>query len=217
MRQHAVARLIIVGLVSFRSVVALAADSYKTVAINLPILAPFKLDFNLKAHGALSMEFNAQKEKKEYYTKDQRDKSDGDSLMTNGTQITALFTQFSNAKMMSGGYWALGLGYQKMDAVWQKSPATGDEPTGVSLNADGKIDHELTGNGLTGHGRIGYRYVGESVPFLAGIQVGLKHFNSKFKDSDEELLTATSKDEKESLQRMFMTSSEIGIEIGFAF
>lgn len=216
MNKSQAARLVIVGFLSCQAISASAADSYKTMAITLPLLAPTKLEFNLKSHGSLGVEFRMDRES-ETFTKKERTDNNGDSLMMKSQQMSLLYSQYSNPKMMSGGFWTLGVGYRRDQGEWLQTPSSTQAATGLKLDADGKLQRDIEASGATGHARVGYRYVGESVPFLAGIYVGMRHYQSKFTDKTTDVTAETAQDDLESLQRRLATSLEAGIDIGFSF
>ena len=92
------------------------------------------------------------------------------------------------------------------------------------LDTKGKLSHDLEISGTTGHGRMGWRYVGQSFPVLFGIHIGVRHFNSTIKDVEDSKLesetlkiTPTTAVEKKNLKRRLMTALEPGVEFGVAF
>lgn len=210
------ARLLIGTLIASQSVSALCAESYNTMAITLPLISPTKVEFNLKGHGGLALELSIEREI-ETFSKEEREERNQDSMMAKGQQVAALYSQYSNPKSMSGGFWTLGAGYRRVEADWLHTPDQGQATTGLNLDADGKLTHEMEASGATGHARVGYRYVGESVPFLAGIYVGLRHFQSTFKDKNSDGASPTNEDDLVSFQRRMATKLEAGLDIGFAF
>jgi hypothetical protein len=110
-----------------------------------------------------------------------------------------------------------------MDVVWKKPPGEGYSlESSEQIDESGRMTHRMVGTGMTGHGRIGYRYVGESFPFIAGTFFGIRHFESKFEDkearaSDETPSTASTDDDRIQMKRTFMTRPELALELGLAF
>lgn len=145
----------------------------------------------------------------------------GDSMVTSGRQAAILVSRYSNQANMSGWFWTLGAGARQMDGLWRTNPSTLAYMTGINLVRDesGKVLHRYRATGATGHGRLGYRWVSQSVPLAIGGHVGVRHFDGKFEDVEpiDRDFTALAVDEKASLRRRYMTKLEPGIEFGLAF
>lgn len=203
---------------------AAAADmggSYRTMNVTLPIAnvggeTAAKAEFNLRGNGALGIEFNVMGES-ELYSDKEIDEKNGDSLLMKASQVALLYSQYGNPKMLSGGYWAVGLGYRQVKGSWEQTPGAEQDIQGISLNAEGRMNHKLEGSGPTGHIRCGYRYVAESIPFSVGAYIGLRHFQSKMKDVAQAGSVTTSEEDLTGLQRRMMSHLEPGIELGLAF
>ena len=132
---------------------------------------------------------------------------------------------------MSGVYWSLGVGYREQQGTWIVEPEENDKQIDFGLVDEdtGKLHHEVKISGMTGHGRLGYRYIGNQYPFVAGLYAGARHWQSSVEDnsedavSNEEQLTeneytvAMTEKEKSRLKRRFMTRPELGVEFGWAF
>lgn len=218
MRKPQIILHVFAGLTGLSSLNALAADSYKTVNISLPIVsfdreAVTKFDFNLKGAGALGVELAVRSEA-EVFTKSEIEEKNGESLMMKGAELAITYSQFGNPKMMSGGFWGLGLGYRRIEADWQRG-ALGQDEGGIGLSETSSTS-ELKGNGVTGHARVGYRYVAESVPLSVGAYIGLRHFQNKLEDKAGQT-AEVQEEEMKSLERRFMSQLEPGIEVGLAF
>jgi hypothetical protein len=201
-----------------------AADmggNYKTMNLTLPLInfggeSVLKAEWNLRGRGALGLEANMMSESELYSDKEIEEKN-GDSLMMKASQLAILYSQYSNPKMLSGGYWSVGLGFRQVKADWDQTPTPNQDIQGASLNAEGKVRHALTGSGPTGHIRTGYRYVAESIPFSVGAYIGLRHFQSTVKDETQSGAVITNEDDLLALQRRMMSRLEPGIELGLAF
>ncbi len=220
MQKSVAIRLFLGSFISVSPLTALAADAYKSVNLSLPIVsfdreAVTKFEYNLKGNGALGIELNTRSEA-EVYSKSEIKEKNGDSLMMKSTELALMYSRYGNPKMMSGGFWGLGLGYRQMQIDWQETPGISQEGQVASLSGDNRLDHELTGSGMTAHARIGYRYVAESLPLSVGAYVGLRHFQNKLKDKDAEA-TQLDAEQLKSLERRFMSQLEPGIELGLAF
>jgi hypothetical protein len=128
---------------------ALRADSYKSMNISLPLIsfggeAVGKFEWNLKGKGALGLEVNVLQET-EFYSDEEIEEKNGDSLMMKGTQAALFYSQYSNPKMMSGGFWGFGVGYRTVQADWLQTPGTNQDLGGATLNTDGKVLHSSRG------------------------------------------------------------------------
>ncbi len=203
------------------SSVAQAADSYKMMNVTLPLVSfgresVIKGEWNLRGRGSLGLELNMMSEN-EIYSDKEMEENNGDTLMMKGSQFALLYSQYSNPKMLSGGYWAIGVGYRQVKATWEQTPALNQDVLGATLSSEGRVTHALAGSGPTGHARFGYRYVAESIPFSAGAYLGLRHFQSTMKDVDQAGAVQTSAEDLTGLQRRMMSHLEPGIELGLAF
>lgn len=221
MRKPQVIRFFFAWVTGLSSLTAVAADSYKSVNISLPIVsfdreAVTKFEWNLKGAGALGLELAVRSEA-EVFTKTEIEERNGDSLMMKSTALAVTYSRFGNPKMMSGGFWGLGLGYRQMQADLLRASDLSQDGQ-VGLNGNSQLSQELSGNGVTGHARVGYRYVAESLPLSVGAYIGLRHFQNKMEEKDKvEGSTAVDEAEIKSLERRFMSQLEPGIEVGLAF
>ncbi len=208
---------------------ATAAEMYRTMAFSLtPITMAregvVRAEFNLGTRASLALEGIAIGEGEDLFD-DEIKESNGDSLITRGGELALFVARYSNSASMSGFYWAMGAGYRQLKANWKRSPGAnyslqGDAYTIVAPDEAGKLNSQMTANGVTGHVRAGYRYLGESVPLSIGAYLGLRHFQSKFidaKDSDNYVAAPSTNEERDMLRNRYMTKLEPGIEVGFAF
>ncbi|WP_141736342.1 hypothetical protein [Oligoflexus tunisiensis] len=219
MRKHAGWKLCL--SIFMVSSAAHAADNYKTMNLSLPIIAfggesVTKAEWNLRGYGSLGLELNMMGESEMYSDKEIEEKN-GDSLMMKASQVALLYSQYSNPKRLSGGYWSIGFGYRQVKGYWDQTPVADQDIQGASLNADGKVRHALEGSGPTAQVRTGYRYVAESIPFSVGAYIGIRHFQSTMKDAEETGTVLTNPEDLTSLQRRMMSHLEPGIELGLAF
>lgn len=175
-----------------------------------------RLEFNLAGEASIALDYIHIPEGQEL--SEERMKEEHASLINTGREIAVTMTRFSRGDEMGGFYYSLGGGYRTLDTVWKKQP---DSQYGISsqelIDEDGNFTHKLQGTGATARGRLGYRYVGESWPLLAGCFLGIRHYESKFEDRKSKEAVATTPEEKEELRRIFMSKPEIGVEFGFSF
>jgi hypothetical protein len=213
------------GFLAFSSLMLVAtslrADSYKSMNISLPFIsfggeAVGRFEWNLKGKAALGLEINVMQQT-EFYTDEEIEEKNGDSLLMKGAQAALFYSQYSNSKMMSGGFWGIGVGYRSVEADWLQTPGSAQDLGGAALNTDGKVRHELRGSGATAHARFGYRYVAESIPFSLGAYLGVRHFQNTLQDAEKEGLARTSDEDRTSLERRLTSRLEPGIELGLAF
>ena len=112
---------------------------------------------------------------------------------------------------MSGGYWSIGAGYRQLKADWQRT-----------VLEESKVRHYLKSSGATVRGRIGYRLVGDTLPFTLGAYIGIRHYSNNFSDdvsddSDRQPSTVTPESEVIGLEKRFTSRLEPGLEFGMAF
>lgn len=199
----------------------LCVAKYKDFVVALPIIAmggeaQAKFEYNLSGLGGLGLEVLLTQEGEEFTDEEVLEKN-GDSLIVRGNELALTYSVYSNAKKMSGGYWTLGVGYRQMQADWSRGPSEEFTPSGVSLDSDGKFKHELVSSGVSARGRVGYRYVADSLPLMLGAYIGLRHYENKFEDRESDDAVETPEKDLESLSRRMMSRLEPGIEIGMAF
>jgi|GEM_PF-1012951 len=208
------------------------SGGYRSFDLTLPVVtlarqAQGRIEYNMGGLATISLE-GARMVRGEDLSDEEIEES-GDSLQSEAVQGAILFSRYSNGPTMSGFFWSLGAGYRKVNAYWHTNPDTGrtpdENPGRMSLADDkGKLHHDLELAGGTGHGRIGWRWIGESFPMLIGAHIGVRHFDPTIKDAEESRLETetmrmapTNDVEKRNLKRRMMTALEPGVEIGFAF
>jgi hypothetical protein len=197
-------------------------DPYRSFQLSLPIIsltrdAMIRMEFNMWANGALALEAGSLI--KGEANSERMIEETGENFENQGSQYSLIWSSFSRANSMSGFYWSLGAGWRKMTADWRRN-AKGDEALGL-VDEQGRVTHAVVGEGMTGHGRLGYRWVGQSFPMVLGAYAGLRHFAATFEDdsskSGEQRISATSDSDLAGLKRRFATQFEPGLELGFAF
>lgn len=200
-----------------------AADAYKRWNVSLPIVAfggegVSKFEMNLGGQGALGVEFAVQQES-EFFTQKEVEEHNNDSLLMKGTELSVLYSSYGNPKMLSGGFWSVGLGYRSMKATWYETPGSLQNIDGISLTTEGKMQHDMATVGATARARIGYRYVATSIPFSAGAYIGVRHYQNKFKDvgNAEEGASITPAEDLKGFERRMTSRLEPGIELGLSF
>ena len=150
----------------------------------------------------------------------------GETMYVNsGRSASMHIARFSQPNRLAGFYWSLGAGFQTVDVAWTV-PADEEDPEidFALLPDDGMMNHRAILSGVTGHGRVGYRYVADDYPFMAGIYLGFRHFQSgvedyheaKEEEADEGVSNLTDY-EKERLKRKFKTAFTPSLTMGFAF
>lgn len=174
------------------------------------------IEMNVSNVGSLALEGTYVSEGEEYSPTEVEEEKR--SLLSKGYGVSLHFARFTQPASMGGFYWSLGAGYRKMEATWvrpadEQYSLKGDE----ELDDDGRLVTRLDASGVTGHARGGYRYVADSYPFLVGIYLGFKHFESKYQDADENPGTPTTDKERLHLKYLTMTRPEAAVEIGLSF
>ena len=148
------------------------------------------------------------------------EKNPNDTMVTEYRAGRIVFSRFSEPELMSGFFWTLGAGYRTQTATWLRTPWEKENVTSLNLNSTGQTQEKYRLSGTTGHGRIGYKYTGQSAPFFAGIHIGLQHFQATvdevYEKTDEEPATKDKvhSEVKSSLKRRWMTTSDLAISVG---
>lgn len=210
--------------------ISAGSHGYRTFAVTVPFTftrdSVLHFDVNLGAHAALGLEATYMRRGEEIGEETQAETNE--SLLTDGMGATLLLSRFSNGPTLSGFYYSLGLGYRQQTAQWAVEPDANDPDVDLALVDDeDRLNHDAVMKGPTAHIRIGYRYVGDEIPFSFGFYVGVRHFQSAVEDRDVQsddprrradvpYATMTEK-EKDGLKKRFATSPEPGLELGWAF
>ena len=204
------------------------ASSYKAVSFVMPLVTMTRervarIEFNLGGEGSLSLE-GSLKNRREEVNEDEQLKT-GESLMAEGYGVSLLISRYSSGADMSGFFWTLGGGVREERFNWQVAVEEKDPQADLSLVDDkNRFDHEAIAKGGTAHIRIGYRYVGDTIPIAAGFYAGARHFQAGIDDSESPENRDAARGEpdpmtdreKERLRRRVATAPEAGLEFGFA-
>lgn len=159
-----------------------------------------------------------------YQSRDERlsekdmEQSGEDSLVTSGREYMLLVSRYSQPQRLAGFFWSLGAGYRSLDADWHTTPD--EELLNLyqdNLDENGKATHRVRLNGVTGHGRMGYRYVGNNWPILIGVQLGLRHFQGGLEDDEEVDGRELSNEQEDKIRRRFTTTLIPSVDVGFVF
>jgi hypothetical protein len=194
--------------------------------LTLPLMAGGSLhaEYNAGSTMGLALEYSAIGAVEELLPEDVQET--GNSLTIDGIQVSALMSRYSDERNMGGFFWTLGAGYRVWNAEWKKRPGEKEAMRLTLVDQDGYLHHRVQGKGVTGHGRLGYRFVASQWPLAIGAHLGIRHMNSQVRDSDvpakeqEELqLTYSDITEKERthLKNRMMTRADISLDFGFAF
>ena len=197
--------------------------------ISLPLMAErpqFRIHAEYNAGGSLGLAFEgAMISSVEELSQDEVLET-GNSLNIRGAQASVLMSRYSDASNMGGFFWTVGAGYRAWTAEWKKRPDT-QEATRLSLVDDyGFLHHRAEGKGVTGHGRVGYRYVASEWPLAVGAHFGLRHMNSQVRDveitqeeqSELQLNYSDLTDkERNQLKHKMMTTPDFTVDFGFVF
>jgi hypothetical protein len=182
------------------------------------------LEFNLYGQAGIAVE-GTYVHKHDDVTESEAEETNGDVLEAQGRQFAILISRYSDPIQLAGFFWTLGMGYRSQTIDWQVEPDDGDKNIDMSLvqEESGKLNHAANLSGMTGHGRLGYRYVGIDFPFVVGGYAGLRHWAAGAEDrveDDEDLpngVAPLTDQEKTRLERRFQTRPELGVELGWAF
>lgn len=213
---------VILSLIGFGFVSAPAMANDNSFILTLPVIAmnnqgAARGEYNLGGKGGIGVELQFVQQHNLYGKDEMKEKND-DSINMSGAEASVFYSSYGNSKAMSGGYWALGVGYRKVAADWKRTPDDKFQATSDTvLDENNRATHTLQSSGATAHARIGYRYVGQSFPIVLGAYVGLRHFQNEFRDVEKEKSTETPMDDREALSRRMMSAFEPGIEIGMSF
>ncbi len=174
------------------------------------------VEMNLFGNAGVSFEYIKVNAAEEFSDKEVEEK--GVSLKTYGWEASLAVARYSRPQHMAGFYWLLGAGYRSLEVELRKQRESDYVlATDERLEEEGWVAYDMTASGVTGRGRLGYRYIGQSVPFIVGGFFGIRHFASKFNDKNKDTKPEDSPvtvDEKDSFSRMAMTKMVLGLEVG---
>lgn len=194
---------------------------YRSLMLGLPLASTARgpvgrVELNLYGKGSLAVEGSSEVLAEDLLRSQVAES--GESMMTKGGQMSLLYFRYSKPASMAGWYYGMGLGYHEESVQWHRRTSA----PGIALADASYVNHSASLRGPTGHGRVGYRYVGTDVPMLVGGYFGLRHFQASISDSKPEdyaessvAPVAMSEAERTRLLNRFRTAPEIGIEIGF--
>jgi hypothetical protein len=175
-----------------------------------------RMEFNTYQVGSLALDGILVSQAEEFDEK--KSEEANASLISKGYEAALTFSRFSRPDMMAGFYWSLGGGYRVLDVLWSRAPnAEYALSHTFELDDDGRITHHMKASGTTVRGRLGYRYAAESWPFLAGTYVGVRHYEPKFVDVEDDENPETTTEDHLHLRKQYMSKLEAGVELGFSF
>ena len=193
----------------------------KTFLFTLPVLTigregAIRGEYNLFQKGTIALEWTewSGKGEREELTNQEMKDNPGSSLRTQGRELGLMYSRYTDPRNMSGFQWGLGAGYRMMKADWTKTASDDDKTDAMSAR------YNVNVRGPTISGRIGYRFVGDSIGFAIGTFLGLKHFLSHASDvtgEDPAVFAPIRESDRRSLQKKLATSLKLGLEVGWAF
>lgn len=220
---------LLAGLILIQSSTALAAEgglaSSRTFLVSAPMTVlgnelGARMEFNAYDIGSIALDGIIVSKAEEF---DQKKSEEANaSLISKGYEAALTFSRFTRPNMMAGFYWSLGGGYRVLDVLWSRAPSEEYAlNNSYELDKEGRITHHLDAAGTTLRGRLGYRYVPDSLPFVMGLYAGLRHYEPKITDAKTEdgepENPPTTDEDRYHLKKQFMTKLEGGVELGFSF
>lgn len=208
-----------------------SGSAYRSFGLTMPVITVSKetvvrMEFNLGGQGAIAVEGSLKKKREE--VGESKQEETGESLIAEGKGLALFISRYSNGADMSGFYWGLGLGMREENLSWKVSAEKDDPQADYSLTNDkNQFEHQILAKGTTGHLRIGFRYVAQTLPVAAGLYAGARHFQASAEDDDRKKDDQKQYDESKSdpmtdserdrIKRRIATTPEVGLEFGFAF
>lgn len=201
---------------------ASGGGAQRDFVLSLPLTrdGSFRGEFNIQNAVGLSLDWQewGMGEAREEAPRSELKEHPGNSLKTRGRQIGATVSRYTNPTRLSGFHWGLGAALRQEKVNWIKD----SETLGLSavLDESEKVHHNLEISGPAVEGRVGYRYIGETVGFMAGIYLNVQHFQptiSDMKDSGDAYSSPIDKADRAALERRITTRGGVGLEIGWAF
>ncbi|MFK7824706.1 MAG: hypothetical protein AB8G05_11145 [Oligoflexales bacterium] len=193
--------------------------------VTLPVLAVgnesnLELDLNLGGDASLAFYWGLLA-KSDRLTESEKESKPGSSLMLQGQELGLVFQRFSSGIDMSGFHWGLGAGYRSILAKWTK-PQDQSSLSYLRTDEEGNTYHEFNLAGAVVSARFGYRYVAESVGFVAGLYLKARHFQSRISEKEKEESEPTNFsplgiDDEIKVKRRLMTTVLPTLELGWAF
>lgn len=201
-----------------------ASKGGKSFSLTLPVMpltrdTAARIEYNIGAI-ALALEGSRMSESEELSP--EKMVLTGDSMVSAGQQASILITNYAQPGRLAGWFWMIGAGVRTMKGVWRTNPSQLATLTGITLVPDekGKVLHRYEAEGATGHFRVGYRWISESIPLALGAHVGFRHFDGRFTDAESELASDTTRlaiDDQSALRRRYMTRLEPALEFSLVF
>ena len=179
-------------------------------------------EYNLNARASVSLELatgGVRQDLRSY----ELERNPNDILSTRYQGGRILFSRYSEPETMGGFFWTLGAGYRIMQLDCTRTPLEEENKAAFQLNSTGQSVEQYKMSGSTGHGRFGYRYTAQSMPLIAGIHIGIQHFQGKIIEVNNPEITAEQPVDKahreveSALERRWMTMLDIALETGFTF
>jgi len=195
--------------------------AYRYTHVSVPLInfgreVAAHVEANVLGNAGISIEYIKVNPGEEFSDKESKEK--GISLNTSGWEVGLAVARYSKPQPMAGFYWLLGAGYRSLNAELKKQR---DESyvlaTDERMEDEGWVAYDMEATGMTGRGRLGYRYIGESVPFIVGGFFGIRHFASEFSDGNSGVRPEDSPvtpDEKKAFSRLMMSKMMLGVEVG---
>lgn len=202
-----------------------SAAEQRSWLLTLPIVSfgreqVIATDFNLGNEASVAVQGNFLAKGQDLYSRE-LEQDPTRSLISQGQELSFMFQRFSNPAELSGFHWGLGAGYRQVSAEWIKEPWLEKNSKAPETDLNGKVHHHLNLSGTTVSGRLGYRYVADSLGFAAGIYLKLRHFQNHIADQKlterEHYETDIAYHDRISLKRRMMSTLLPGIEFGWAF
>ena len=175
------------------------------------------IEANLAGNASLALEGIYVPEREEFAEK--RVEEDKRSFIGGGYEAALIITRFTREMDMAGFYWSMGVGYRQINGTY-RHPAEGKGYALVdrsNRDEEGRIAQEANAAGITGRGRVGYRYLGDSFPFVIGAFFGIRHFENKVAAKSTDETQQLSDEDSHQLSNMLTTAPEGAIEIGLSF
>ncbi|NRA43973.1 MAG: hypothetical protein HRU09_03345 [Oligoflexales bacterium] len=195
--------------------------------VTLPVLAVgsesnLELDLNLGGDASLAVYWSLLA-KSERLTQSEIESEPGSSMMLEGQEFGFVFQRFSSGIDMSGFHWGIGAGYRSILAQWNKPKSEASSPYLTAEDEENSY-HEFDLAGAILSARFGYRYVAESVGFVAGIYLKARHFQSRVTDKNNETQneqplyeSPLDLEDEIKVKRRLMTTVLPTLELGWAF
>ena len=193
--------------------------------VTLPVIAigsesNLELDLNLGGDASLAFYWGLLS-KSERLTATEKEANPGSSLMLQGQELGFVFQRFSSGIDMSGFHWGIGAGYRNILAQWTKPQEDSTSPY-LRADKDGNTYHEFDLAGAVLSARLGYRYVAESIGFVAGLYLKTRHFQSRVSEKEQQEVEPSNYSPLEledeiKVKRRLMTTVLPTLELGWAF